>query len=135
MKSKVAGTNVQFIQTPEGDDLAVLPRKDYDRLMAIAAEARDDAVDANVIKASLDNIKRGREIILPRIVMARLDAGDNAVRVMREWREMPQGELAVAVEISQSYLSEIESGRRKGPAALQKKLARALGVPIDLLID
>ena len=135
MKSKVARTNVQFIQTPEGDDLAVLPRKDYDRLMAIAAEARDDAVDANVIKASLDNIKRGREIILPRIVMARLDAGDNAVRVMREWREMPQGELAVAVEISQSYLSEIESGRRKGPAALQKKLARALGVPIDLLID
>jgi DNA-binding XRE family transcriptional regulator len=135
MKSKVAGTNVQFIQTPEGHDLAVLPRKDYDRLMAIAAEARDDAVDANVIKASLDNIKRGREIILPRIVMARLDAGDNAVRVMREWREMPQGELAVAVEISQSYLSEIESGRRKGPAALQKKLARALGVPIDLLID
>ena len=125
MKSKVARTNVQFIQTPEGDDLAVLPRKDYDRLMAIAAEARDDAVDANVIKASLDNIKRGREIILPRIVMARLDAGDNAVRVMREWREMPQGELAVAVEISQSYLSEIESGRRKGPAALQKKLARA----------
>ena len=135
MKSKVAGTNVQFIQTPEGHDLAVLPRKDYDSLMAIAAEARDDAVDANVIKASLDNIKRGREIILPRIVMARLDAGDNAVRVMREWREMPQGELAVAVEISQSYLSEIESGRRKGPAALQKKLARALGVPIDLLID
>ena len=135
MKNKAAATNVQFIQTPEGDDLAVLPRKDYDRLMAIAAEARDDAVDANTIKASLDNIKRDREIVLPRGLMTRLDAGDNAVRVMREWRKMPQGELAVAVEISQSYLSEIESGRRKGPAALQKKLARALGVPLDLLID
>jgi transcriptional regulator with XRE-family HTH domain len=32
-------------------------------------------------------------------------------------------------------LSEIETGRRKGPAELQKKFARALGVPMDLLID
>jgi transcriptional regulator with XRE-family HTH domain len=38
-------------------------------------------------------------------------------------------------DISQNYLSEIETGRRKGPAKLQKKFARALGVPIDLLID
>jgi len=44
-------------------------------------------------------------------------------------------ELAVAVGISQNYLSEIETGRRKGPAGLQKKFARALGVPVDLLIE
>ena len=61
--------------------------------------------------------------------------GDNAVRVIREWRDMIQGELAVAVGISQNYLSEIENGRRKGPAELQKKFARALGVPMDLLIE
>jgi len=55
--------------------------------------------------------------------------------VIREWRGMIQGELAVAVGISQNYLSEIETGRRKGPAELQKKFARALGVPVDLLIE
>jgi DNA-binding XRE family transcriptional regulator len=65
----------------------------------------------------------------------RLANGENAIRVLREWRDMIQGELAVAVGISQNYLSEIETGRRKGPAELQKKFARALGVPIDLLID
>jgi transcriptional regulator with XRE-family HTH domain len=32
-------------------------------------------------------------------------------------------------------LSEIETGKRKGPAELQKKFARALGVPMDLLIE
>jgi transcriptional regulator with XRE-family HTH domain len=48
---------------------------------------------------------------------------------------MIQGELAVAVGISQNYLSEIETGRRKGPAELQKKFARALGVPLDLLVE
>ena len=46
-----------------------------------------------------------------------------------------QVDEAVAVGISQNYLSEIENGRRKGPAELQMKFARALGVPIDLLID
>ena len=135
MKSKATAPKVQFIQTPGGDDLAVLPRKDYDRLLAIVAEARDDASDVRVIKASLAAIKQGREVVLPKAVIARLDCGDNPVRVIREWRDMQQSELAVAVEISQSYLSEIESGRRKGPAVLQKKLSRALGVPLDLLID
>ena len=71
----------------------------------------------------------------PLAVADRLARGDNAVRVIREWRDMIQGELAVAVGISQNYLSEIETGRRKGPAELQKKLARALGVPVDLLIE
>ena len=48
---------------------------------------------------------------------------------------MVQGELAVAVGISQNYLSEIENGRRKRPAQLQNKFAHALGVPVDLLIE
>jgi transcriptional regulator with XRE-family HTH domain len=65
----------------------------------------------------------------------RLANGENAVRVIREWRDLIQGELAVAVGIRQNYLSEIETGRRKGPAELQKKFARKLGVPLDLLVD
>ena len=79
--------------------------------------------------------QEGREVVLPKAVVDRLAGGDNAVRVIREWRDMIQGELAVAVGISQNYLSEIETGRRKGPAELQKKFARALGVPIDLLLS
>ena len=58
-------------------------------------------------------------------------------RRIREVRgfDMTQADFAASVGISQNYLSEIENGRRKGPAELQKKFARALGVPIDLLID
>ena len=73
--------------------------------------------------------------MLPKAVADRLANGENAIRVIREWRDMIQGELAAAVGISQNYLSEIETGRRKGPAELQRKFARALGVPIDLLIE
>src|SRR3984893_14826718 len=90
---------------------------------------------AGIIRSSTRALKEGREVVLPKAVADRLANGDNAVRVIREWRGMIQGELAAAVGISQNYLSEIENGRRKGPAELQKKFARALGVPLDLLIE
>jgi DNA-binding XRE family transcriptional regulator len=134
-KSSTVKSNVQFIQTPGGDDLAVLPRTQYNRLVALAAEAEEDAAASRIVRNSIRAIKEGREVLLPKAVVDRLANGDNPVRVIREWRDMIQGELAVAVGISQNYLSEIENGRRKGPAQLQKKFARALGVPVDLLID
>jgi DNA-binding XRE family transcriptional regulator len=133
-----AGTlkgNVQFIRTPGGGDLAVLPRNEYDRLVALAAEVQEDAAASRLVRSSTRALREGREVVLPKAVADRLAHGDNAVRVIREWRNMIQGELAVAAGISQNYLSEIETGRRKGPAELQKKLARALAVPIDLLIE
>jgi DNA-binding XRE family transcriptional regulator len=134
-KAGTVKSNVQFIHTPAGDDLAVLPRSEYDRLITIAAEAQEDAAASRIVRNSTRALKEGREVTLPKAVADRLANGENAVRVLREWRDMIQGELAVAVGISQNYLSEIETGRRKGPAELQKKFARALGVPIDLLID
>jgi DNA-binding XRE family transcriptional regulator len=134
-KTGTVKNKVQFIHTPDGSDLAVLPRADYDRLIALAADAQEDAAASRVVRNSTRAIKEGREVVLPKAVADRLAGGESPVRVIREWREMIQGELAVAVGISQNYLSEIETGRRKGPAELQKKFARALGVPIDLLIE
>src|SRR5271169_2245125 len=134
-KAGTAKSNVQFIRTPEGDDLAVMPRNEYDRLVALAAEAQEDAGASRIVRNSLRALKEGREVVLPKTVADRLANGKNAVRVIREWRDLIQGELAVAVGISQNYLSEIETGRRKGPADLQKKFARALGVPLDLLVE
>ncbi|WP_028135814.1 helix-turn-helix transcriptional regulator [Bradyrhizobium japonicum] len=134
-KTVTAKSSVQFIRTPGGDDLAILPRNEYDRLIALAAEAQEDASASRIVRNSVRAVKEGREVVLPKAVVDRLADGENAIRVIREWRGMIQGELAIAAGISQNYLSEIENGRRKGPAELQKKFARALGVPIDLLID
>jgi DNA-binding XRE family transcriptional regulator len=134
-KSGTAKSTVQFIRTPGGDDLAVLPRNEYDRLIALAAEAQEDAAASRIVRNSTRALKEGREVVLPKAIVDRLADGENAIRVIREWRGMIQSELAVAAGISQNYLSEIENGRRKGPAELQKKFARALGVPVDLLID
>src|SRR6267142_6519676 len=134
-KAGIAKSKVQFIHTPGGDDLAVLPRSEYDRLVTLAAEAQQDAAASRIVRNSTRALREGREVVLPKAVADRLANGESAVRVLREWRDMIQGELAVAGGIRQNYLSEIENGRRQGPAELQKKFARALGVPIDLLID
>jgi len=69
-------------------------------------------------------------------VADRLANGDNAVRVIREWRDMIQGELAAAVGISQNYLSEIETGRPQRARRICSGNSPARwAVPIDLLIE
>src|SRR4030088_3433749 len=104
-KPGTARSDVQFIHTPGGDDLAVLPRIEYDRLVALAAEAQEDAAASRIVRNSVRALKEGREVALPKAVADRLANGDNAVRVIREWRDTIQGELAAAVGNSQKYLS------------------------------
>ena len=110
-KTGSAKSNVQFIHTPGGDDLAVLPRDEYDRLVALAAEAQEDAASRIV---HLPRPQGGREVVLPRPWLIAWQTA-NTVQVIREWRDS-QGELAVASASARNYLSEIETGRRKGPA-------------------
>jgi hypothetical protein len=57
--------NVQIIVTEGGEELAVLPRREYDRLAAIAAEAEEDAGTARVIDRVKQEIAEGREAYLP----------------------------------------------------------------------
>ncbi len=61
----------------------------------------------------------------------RLLAGDNPVRVWREFREMTAQRLAEIAGISSGYLSQIESGRRDGTLGTMRVLANALGVTLD----
>jgi DNA-binding XRE family transcriptional regulator len=125
-------TKVQFIKTAGGEELAILPKSEYERLTALAVG--EDAGTARIVRRVRAALAAGNEIVMPKPVVDRLAAGENAIRVLREWRDLTQAELVVSVGITQGYLSELEAGRRKGPVALHQKIARALGVPIDLLL-
>ena len=125
-------TKVQFIKTRGGEELAILPKSEYERLTALAVG--EDAGTARIVRRARAALAAGNEIVMPKPVVDRLAAGENAIRVLREWRDMTQAELAVRVGITQGYLSELEAGRRKGPVALHQKIARGLDVPIDLLL-
>ena len=77
-KAGTLKSNVQFIRTPGGGDLAVLPRIEYDRLVALAAEAQEDAAASRLVRNSTRALKEGREVVLPKAVADRLASCVNA---------------------------------------------------------
>jgi ribosome-binding protein aMBF1 (putative translation factor) len=68
---------------------------------------------------------------VPVEVVDRLIAGDNPVKVWREHRGLSQRGLAARTGLNFTYLSQIETGARKGPVETMKKIAEALGVDLD----
>ena len=122
---------VKFMTTPEGE-MAVVPRAEYERHKKLALEATEDAGAARLIARAKKEIANDAPL-LPKVVADRLANGENPIRVLREFRGFTQAELVAAVEITQGYLSDLETGKRKGPIQLHLKFARTLGIPLDLL--
>lgn len=125
-------TKVQFIKTTDGEELAVLPKAEYERLLALSES--EDAGTARLVRKARAAVESGQEVLLPKSVVDRLAAGENPIRVMREWRDITQSEISFRADLSQSYLSDLENGRRRGTADVLAKIARVLKVPLDLLV-
>jgi hypothetical protein len=125
--------NVRFQKTARGE-VAILPRKDYEALVAKASEADEDKGTARLVALARDAVAAGAPL-LPKHVVDRLSNGENAVRVLREWRDKPQEYISFKTNLSQGYISDIETGRRDGTAAALRLIADVLKVPLDLLVQ
>ena len=123
--------NVRFQKTSKGE-FAILPRKDYEALLARAAEADENAGTARLVARARKEIAAGSPL-LPKDVADRLANGENAVRVLREWRGETQTYLSIRTNLSQGHISYIENGRRVGTPAALRLIADVLKVPLDLL--
>ena len=121
---------VVTFKSPSGDEMVVVPAKDYYQLVE-AAEMAEDV-------AAFDEIKRklaaGEEEFIPSEYVYRMLDGENRVAVWREFRGMTSKQLAEAAGITQAYLSQIETGKRDGTVGTMKKIAEALKVGIDDLV-
>jgi DNA-binding XRE family transcriptional regulator len=126
-------TKPQTITTPNGEELVVLPRGDYDALVRAAEEAREDAADAAVFDARMAELQAGRDARLPPEVSASMLRGFTLVKALRKWRGLKQRELARRSGIAQGFLSDIESGRRVGSRETLEKIAAALEAPLAWL--
>jgi DNA-binding XRE family transcriptional regulator len=122
---------VRFEATPNGE-MAILPRAEYERLKALASEAIEDAGTARLVARAKKEVAAGMPL-LSKEAVDRLANRENPIRVLRELRGWKQVELVAAVGITQGYLSDLETGKRKGPLELHQNIARALGVPLELL--
>ena len=129
---------VKFQKTPRGE-VAILPRKEYERLAARAAEMDEDAGTARIVARAREEIADSG-VLLPKDVADRLADGENPIRVLREWRErdrpdgMTQMYLSFKTGLSQGYISDIETGRRTGTVSALRLIADVLEVPLDLLV-
>lgn len=119
---------VQFIRTPKGESLAVLPRAEYEALAKAA-----DRYDRAQLRAVERRIKEGREKEYPFAVVEAVADGLPPVRAWREDRALSATAVAEAAGISAGYLSQIETGRRTGTLRVLQAIADVIGVTVTEL--
>ena len=123
----MSDTPIQTV-TLAGEDYAVVPLAEYE---ALRDAVNEDAMDSAIMKRVL---KDPDEELVPFTLVKRIADGEHPVRVWREYRDMRAGELATAAGIANSYLSDIENGKKPGSINAMKRISIALDVTIDDLI-
>ncbi|TPK86279.1 helix-turn-helix transcriptional regulator [Mesorhizobium sp. B2-4-12] len=121
----------QIIKTSTGEELVVIPKADYEALLHAAEEALEDAADVAIYDERKADLKT--EKALPADVTMDILRGSGRLKALRNWRKLTQAELANAIGVSQGFLSDIESNRRKPSAQTTAMLAKALDVPGEWL--
>jgi DNA-binding XRE family transcriptional regulator len=127
-------TDIQIIRSPSGEELVVMPRAEYEALVAAAWVAEEDQDDVALYDARKAELGSGPGHVLPEAVSLLLLRGNSRLKAIRLWRKMSQTELADRAGIGQGYLSDLESGRRAGSNEVLQALATGLTVPVDWIM-
>jgi len=122
---------IQIIARDGKPEWAVLPYEEYLKLLE-EAELLEDIRDFDTIGAA---IERGDEELIPSDVVYSILDGENPIKVWREYRGLTQQQLAEKAGISKPYLSQIETGKRKGTTEILSAIAKALNVSLDEVVN
>lgn len=122
---------IQIIERDGKPEWAVLPYEEYMELIE-QAEMLEDIRDFDRISAAIES---GEEELIPSEVVYAILDGENPIKVWREYRGLTQQQLADAAEISKPYLSQIETGKRKGTTDILSAIAKALNVSLDDVVE
>src|SRR5690606_2428109 len=96
---------IQTITTPAGEEMVVMPRAEYEALVAASEEAFEDGADVAAYTAAL--AAASPEEILPADITAAILQGKGRVRAFREWRGLNQHELAEASTLPLDHLMQV----------------------------
>lgn len=122
--------NIQVIERNGNPEWAIIPYKDYLRLVE-EAEMLNDVLDYDM---AIEAVKQGEELVPSEVAYAILD-GESPIRVWREYRGYTQQQLSEAAGISKPYLSQIETGKRTGTTEVLSGIAKALDLTIDDVVE
>jgi len=126
----------------------VLSREDWERLVSAVAEAElaEDADDIAAVAvgraedarfAARLEAERGCpvETTIPiEVITAELD-GKHPIRSWRDYRGWTQAQLASNSGVGRDLIAQIETRRKNGSIETLDRLARALRVPMEVLLE
>jgi DNA-binding XRE family transcriptional regulator len=121
--------SVQVIEKDGKPEWAVIPYEEYQRLL----EEPEMLQDIQAYDEAKLSVAGGEELIPSEVTYAILD-GENPVRVWREYRGLTQQHVAEKAGISEPYLSQLETGQRKGTMEVLSAIARVLDVSVEDLV-
>jgi len=112
--------------TPSGEEIVILAAADYDRLVEEIEDRRDHALADKALAEGGEWLTDSE--------MDELLAAPTPLAFWRKRRSLTQEALAQTVGVSQSYVAQIETGKRTGEIGLYGRLAEALSLKIEDLV-
>ena len=116
-----------IITSPNGDQMAVIPLTEYERLV----EAAEDLADVRAYDEAMRRLASGEDELVPAEIVNRILDGENALRVWREYRGLTVKQLAEKAGVSAPFVSQIETGQRDGSIETMRKIADVLKLSLD----
>ena len=113
--------------TIKGETFVLVPTRIFNRMV----ESIENEKCIEVAKKELKN----PEIAVPGNVFHKIILNnENPIKVYREYRKFSQLKLAKKVGVTESYISQLESGKRAGTTKVLKLIAQVLGVTLDDIV-
>lgn len=116
-------------------ETVTLPRANFEALLDRLEDAEDMAtIEAFKARVATVGFAEATKDYLPAELAWRILDGEHPVRVWREHRGLSSTKLAGASGVPQSYISDIETGKKPGSIDAFRRLARTLEVQVDDLL-
>ena len=116
-RAKEPAEALQIIVTPSGDEMVVISRAAFERLIA-AAQGKVEELIATP--------QEGKEIpMVPFAVAVRMRM-ENPIAALRKHRGLTRGELAAMSDVTERYIHQLETGRAHGTRKVLQRVAAAL---------
>jgi DNA-binding XRE family transcriptional regulator len=127
-------------------DEVVLSRADWEQLVSVLDEIDEDEADIAAVMASRAadadfaarlEAERGCPVetkIPIEVIKAELD-GTHPIRGWRDYRGWTQADLAMKSGVTRDLIAQIETRRKTGSIGSLLRLARALAVPMEALLE
>ena len=115
----------QTFRAPDGTEMVILTKSEFDRLIRLAEE---DEEDVAIFDERMAELKNDNASILPAEVSQMMLRGDSLLKALRKWRNLNQLDMVPLTGLTQGYISDLESGKKKGSHETLRSIAKALNI-------